>query len=412
MQQQKNLILASQSPRRSEILKKAGYQFVPFPVHVSEIPNENLSLDDRILDIARRKLDAVVQKIQSEALVFEHAVILAADTMVCIDSKTLGKPTDENMAFEFLNLLSGNQHQVKTGIFLLDLDTGETLSHIETTHVYFRKIHEQEIRDYIATQEPLDKAGAYAIQGIGRQFVEKFDGDFDNVVGLPLQALEKLFTLKKWNFKTLKVELYTDILKKLSPQQKILAVSKLQPIEKIRALYEQGQKDFAENYIQEALKKIEQLQDLNISWHLIGPIQKNKVKFLNKNFAYIHSIDSLELAKKISEFALKIGYIQKCFIQLNLSEESSKSGFLKEQFIKDWAALKELMGLSIVGLMTMPPLENEPEKNRAFFKELKYIGDKLNLHEYSMGTSHDFQIALEEGATWIRLGTMLFGKRT
>ena len=141
MQQQKNLILASQSPRRSEILKKAGYQFVPFPVHVSEIPNENLSLDDRILDIARRKLDAVVQKIQSEALVFEHVVILAADTMVCIDSKTLGKPTDENMAFEFLNLLSGNQHQVKTGIFLLDLDTGETLSHIETTHVYFRKIH-------------------------------------------------------------------------------------------------------------------------------------------------------------------------------------------------------------------------------------------------------------------------------
>lgn len=202
------------------------------------------------------------------------------------------------------------------------------------------------------------------------------------------------------------------ITKNLSSQQKLLAVSKLQPIEKIKSLYDEGQTDFAENYIQEALGKIEQLQDLKINWHLIGPIQKNKVKLLKKNFNYIHSIDSYELAEKISEYSLKIGYVQKCFIQINLSKETTKSGFSKEQFFIDWARLKELKGLEIIGLMTMPPLENEPEKNRAFFKELKYIGDKLNLHEFSMGTSHDYQIALEEGATWIRIGTMLFGERT
>lgn len=201
------------------------------------------------------------------------------------------------------------------------------------------------------------------------------------------------------------------IVKNLSKQQNLLAVSKLQPAEKIRKLYAEGQTDFAENYVQEAVEKIEQLKDLSINWHLIGPIQKNKVKFLKKNFTYIHSIDSYELAEKVSQNALEIGYVQKCFLQINLSNEPTKSGFSKKTFSEQWPRLKELSGLEIVGVMTMPPLENEPEKNRAFFKELKYIGNKLNLHEYSMGTSHDYQIALEEGATWIRLGTMLFGER-
>ena len=185
----------------------------------------------------------------------------------------------------------------------------------------------------------------------------------------------------------------------------------MQPTDKIRALCKVGQTEFAENYIQEALEKIELLRDLKISWHLIGPIQKNKVKLLKKNFNYIHSIDTYELANKISEYAKNINFIQKSFIQINLANEISKSGFSKSQFLEEWPRLKKLTGLDIVGLMTMPPLENEPEKNRAFFKELKYIGDKLNLQEYSMGTSHDYQIALEEGATWIRLGTMLFGER-
>ena len=200
MKQLKKLILASQSPRRSEILKKAGYQFVPFPVYVSEIPNKNLSLNEQILDIAKRKVEAVVLKIQDKGLAFENSVILAADTMVCFETEALGKPENEKMAFDFLSLLSGNQHQVKTAIYLLDINTNEIVSHLETTDVFFRKISEQEIYDYISTKEPSDKAGAYAIQGIGRQFVEKYEGDFNNVVGLPLQALEKLFKLKAWDF--------------------------------------------------------------------------------------------------------------------------------------------------------------------------------------------------------------------
>lgn len=202
------------------------------------------------------------------------------------------------------------------------------------------------------------------------------------------------------------------LLKKLSPNQHILAVSKLQPASKIKILYNQGQRDFGENYVQEALKKIEELSNLDISWHLIGPLQKNKVKYLKSHFAYIHSIDSFEIAEKVSEASIKNNYVQKVFLQLNLSEEKSKAGFTRDSLFKDWPKLSQLKGLNIVGLMTMPPLENNPEKNRAFFKDLKYIGNTLALKEFSMGTSHDFQIALEEGATWIRLGTMIFGERT
>lgn len=196
----KQLILASQSPRRSEILKKAGYQFVPFPVYVSEIPNKNLSLDEQILDIARRKADAVKLALTDQSLASENRVILTADTMVCFNSIALGKPDSEEIAFEYLRLLSGQKHQVKTAIYLLDLSTGEFLFHIETTDVFFKILTDIEIQNYILTKEPLDKAGAYAIQGLGGSFVEKYVGDFNNVVGLPLHALEKLFTLKGWIF--------------------------------------------------------------------------------------------------------------------------------------------------------------------------------------------------------------------
>ena len=198
---------------------------------------------------------------------------------------------------------------------------------------------------------------------------------------------------------------------RLQPGQHLLAVSKLQSIQKITQLYHLGQEHFGENYIQEALEKIEKLKDLSIQWHLIGPIQKNKIKFLKNHFSYIHSVDSVELAQKISEKSLAIGHCQKVFIQVNISDEDSKSGFSVVDLNAAFPELKKLSGLKIVGLMTIPPLENEAEKNRIYFKKLKELGQKFNLVEFSMGTSHDYQVALEEGATWIRLGTILFGER-
>jgi pyridoxal phosphate enzyme (YggS family) len=156
---------------------------------------------------------------------------------------------------------------------------------------------------------------------------------------------------------------------------------------------------------------MDQLAHLKINWHLIGPLQSNKVKFIGKKFSYLHSVASLSLAKKISEASEQISHCQKVFLQINLSGESSKSGLTRRELLESWPELSALSGLEIVGLMTMPPLESQPEKNRVFFKELKSLGNQLNLKEFSMGTSHDYQIALQEGATWIRLGTMLFGER-
>lgn len=127
-------------------------------------------------------------------------MILSADTMVCIDDMSLGKPQDEIEAATFLRLLSGRLHQVRTAVCLLNLAKNEELSHIETTEVTFKHLTEEQIQSYLASGEPMDKAGAYAIQGLGGQLVEKFEGDFNNVVGLPLHALEKLFRLNSWMF--------------------------------------------------------------------------------------------------------------------------------------------------------------------------------------------------------------------
>lgn len=206
----KKIILASQSPRRSEILKKAKYVFVSFPTHVSEIPDKNLNTDQQIIDIARRKARFCLQLFRTgthdHGLVgvdIKNDVILSADTMVCVQDQILGKPETEQMAFDFLKSLSGSTHQVKTAVCLIDLANDEETSLIETTGVIFKKITDEEIYSYIKTGEPMDRAGAYAIQGLGGKFVSGFDGDYDNVVGLPLHAIEKVFKIKQWTFKRL-----------------------------------------------------------------------------------------------------------------------------------------------------------------------------------------------------------------
>lgn len=198
----------------------------------------------------------------------------------------------------------------------------------------------------------------------------------------------------------------------------VVAVSKLQPVEKIRALHaSSGHVDFGENYIQEALEKISELSALSLNWHLIGSLQSNKVKFLESKFSLIHSVDSLKLAEKISSAALATGRKQPVLFQVNVGREESKSGFDRAGFEAEWTSLKALPGLEIRGLMTMPPLQNEASANRPYFRELAEIGRQIKTEipsadQLSMGTSSDFRIAIEEGATWIRLGSILFGERS
>lgn len=202
---------------------------------------------------------------------------------------------------------------------------------------------------------------------------------------------------------------------------RLLAVSKLQSAEKIKALYSEGQRLFGENYVQEALTKMEQLRDLDIEWHLIGHLQKKKVKSIVGRFALIHSVDSLELLQKIGQLSAERQLTQKVLLQVNVAQEESKEGFSKAQLFEKWPALVNVPGVAIEGLMTMPPLSENPEEARPYFKQLREIRNDLQkiteishhkLTELSMGTSHDYKVALEEGATIVRLGTILFGERT
>jgi PLP dependent protein len=192
----------------------------------------------------------------------------------------------------------------------------------------------------------------------------------------------------------------------------IVAVSKKQNETKIRELYNQGQKIFAENYVQEALLKqyiMEYL--LDVQWHFIGHLQKNKVKLIIGKFALIHSVDTMELAELIGQKSFEVGITQKILLQINLAEEATKGGFSKSEFLKQLPQIKKIKGLEVVGLMTMPPLFEDPKMAIPIFQELKTLADQAELTELSMGTSSDYKEATQCGATLIRLGTILFGER-
>lgn len=189
-------VLASESPRRRQLLENAGFVFSVHPVKVSETPDKNLNIDEQILDIAGRKARAGFSSFRSTSS--SPFLLLSADTMVVFQDEALGKPANEDEAFQFLRRMSGKTHFVKTALCLVESLHEETLSQIETSEVTFRSLTDDEIWSYIKTGEPMDKAGAYAIQGLGSKFVANYKGDFNNVVGLPVAALTEILARKKW----------------------------------------------------------------------------------------------------------------------------------------------------------------------------------------------------------------------
>lgn len=182
---QRDLILASASPRRRELLEKLELKFTVCPANVDEerLPDE---------DALAYPLRTAVKKAMAVADGRENAIVIAADTVVALDDEILGKPKNEDEAKAMLHRLSGREHIVITGIGIADTASGRTLSATEQTIVYFHPLTEEEIDAYVASGEPLDKAGAYGIQGKGSLLVRKIDGDYFNVVGLPLGKLYRL----------------------------------------------------------------------------------------------------------------------------------------------------------------------------------------------------------------------------
>ncbi len=181
----KKIVLASQSPRRRQLLSQAGYEF---DILVSDT-DENISAPDGemlVKELALIKACDVAKSINYDAYV------IGADTVVCINGRVLGKPKNKRHASLMLKLLSGKTHQVYTGVCVFDAESGNAVSKCERSDVKFFKLTNNQIREYIKSGEPMDKAGAYAIQGLGNKFVESYCGEFDNIIGLPMKTLESV----------------------------------------------------------------------------------------------------------------------------------------------------------------------------------------------------------------------------
>ena len=199
----------------------------------------------------------------------------------------------------------------------------------------------------------------------------------------------------------------------------LVAVSKTVPAERVRDAAAAGVRILGENYIQEARDKIEALSDLELSWHFIGHLQRNKAKYAVRLFDLIHSVDSIRLAREIDKQAAKAGKRQAILIQVNTGKEATKSGVYEEDALALAREAAQMEHIAVRGLMTLPPYFYAPEKVRPYFRALRELSDRIRsaglpgieMTELSMGMTGDFETAIEEGATMVRIGTALFGER-
>ncbi len=198
---------------------------------------------------------------------------------------------------------------------------------------------------------------------------------------------------------------------------RLVAVSKQVGVAEIQEARLAGAMIFGENRIQDAVPKVDEIGIAGISWHFIGHLQQNKVKFLHARFDLIHSVDSLELAEKIARQCQAENRVQAVLLQVNVSGEAAKFGMEPAELEKQMQAFSLLQGLRIEGLMTIPPNHPDPENSRRHFSRLREFRDaceknnSLSLPELSMGMTNDFEVAIEEGATLVRVGTAIFGPR-
>ena len=197
----------------------------------------------------------------------------------------------------------------------------------------------------------------------------------------------------------------------------LVAISKTHPAQKVREAVEAGQTLFGESRVQEARAKIPELSS-NIRWHFVGHLQKNKVRQALPLFEMIHSVDSLTLAQDINRIAEEEGLYPRVLLEVNVGGEGSKFGFAPDKLCKQMEELLALPRLSILGLMTIPPVAEQAEASRKYFVELRELRDRLqsefrvDLAQLSMGMTQDFPVAIEEGATLVRVGTAIFGERS
>jgi MAF protein len=444
------LTLASASPRRQAMSRCWGVDLNIQPADIIEIPQSA----EKPMDFAKRMacekaLKSRQTSVQKQKL-SPHHYWLAGDTIVVLNDRILGKPKDKLDAKNMLNSLSGTTHKVMSAWALCDQQKILRVGG-DCTAITFKQLSDEEINTYLLYEEYADKAGSYGIQGKAGRFVAKIEGSFNNVIGMPLAPItEDLITLQ------IITPIYPHLLRQsiqLQERMKVaawrsgrdlnsvtlLAVSKRNDITMIQAAIQHKILHFGESYVNEWKVKNGQLQESNLKedtagdtainikqdqiqkamyWHFIGKIQTNKAKILGKTIDWVHGLSRWSEAQALSQACNKA--IQqglrtqpiKALIQVNIAEEDSKNGIIPSQVSALIEQCKDLSGIQIEGLMTFPPL-GTPEESRPYFKALRILRDRLKtddlpLQHLSMGTSHDFEVAIEEGATWVRLGQALF----
>jgi MAF protein len=424
------IILASGSPRRRQLLTAAGLIFDVIESGIPELHADGESPRDYALRMAQEKARAVSLRVP-------HAIVVGADTIVVCDGAILEKPTSPDDARRMLSTLSGRTHVVITA-FALSRGGSIVESAAIESRVTFRALRAAEIDEYIATGEPFDKAGGYGIQGLGAGFISHVEGSRDNVMGLPTEqvvaALTSQLTAK---FSAMRSNGESEIANRLMAVReridtaarrahrdpssiRIVLASKTQGAAAIRAAYDAGARDFGENYVQEAISKRAELQALlptkdlaDIRWHLIGHLQTNKAKVAAPAFALIHSIDSSRLLDALAR--AQSSSRVRGLIEVNLGAETSKTGVAPDSVASLLDASRDK--IEICGLMTIPPPSPTPELSRPYFARLREMRDRVAiqsgfaLSELSMGMTDDFEIAIEEGATIVRVGRAVFGER-
>lgn len=198
----------------------------------------------------------------------------------------------------------------------------------------------------------------------------------------------------------------------------LIAVSKTKPVEMLLEAYEAGCRDFGENKVQEILEKFDKMP-CDTRWHMIGHLQTNKVKYIVDKVCMIHSVDSVKLAREISKEAVKKNVYVDILLEVNVAEEATKYGFQAEELADAVTEIAKLPGIQVKGLMTIAPFVDDPEDNRIYFSQLKQLSvdisnkniDNIDMNILSMGMTGDYLVAVSEGATYVRVGSGIFGNR-
>ena len=445
-------ILASASPRRQALLRQLGLSFTCIPSRIEERAHEREAprhfaqrmAEEKALDIARD----IAHQTSSIALSDESASaqnnaqnrgetwVIGGDTVVALKEKILGKPIDVQDAEDMLTQLSNREHDVWSGWAIArQTSTGPEVikSGVSQGVVTMRALSIEEIGSYVATGEPLDKAGSYGIQGLGGRFVDKLTGSLYGVIGLPLldlgEAISGLKQLPHSEFALRGVALRERAATaawrsgRSVDEVQVLAVSKKNSAQKVLTAGAHHFSHFGESYLQELTGKRPEVElswptsyGADPTWHYIGGIQRNKARHIGAQAQWIHGVSRFVEAQRINEGASNVGGCPQILIQVNIAGETSKGGAQPHDVLELLTQCATLNSIKVVGLMTFPPL-SAPEDNRVHFRALRALRDQLTqsgfqLPHLSMGTSHDFEVAIEEGATWVRLGRSLFGERT